>query len=341
MADEDHTDMVDNGRILEADYLETTITDVDLEIICSEYDGEIIFHQGWYATYKKLPEAFTDEVIKYYRDKTTLKGVKGQEIYYDKAKALLNSLYGMCAMNPVKRRQLFRQIGDYEEDDSKPDEQLLEEANRKAFMPYQVGVWCTAWARLELEKGIRMAHHPEKGIHFVYADTDSVKYIGDIDWSRYNAQCVKDCMESGALAVDPAGITHYMGVFETEDDPETGYCYYQFKTLGAKKYAFVKKPGGKTSVTIAGVNKAKGGRELDDHGGLSAFREGFLFVEAGGTQAVYNDSPEIHEISIEGHNLPITSNVAILPSTYRLGITGEYERIIKYWKSYLDNPYIV
>ena len=341
VADEEHTDMIDNGRILEADYLETTITDVDLEIICSEYTGEIIFHQGWYATYKKLPEAFTDEVIKFYRDKTTLKGVKGQEIYYDKAKALLNSLYGMCAMNPVKRRQLFRQIGDYEEDESKPDEQLLEEANRKAFMPYQVGVWCTAWARLELEKGIRMAHHPEKGVHFVYADTDSVKYIGDIDWSLYNAQCVKDCMESGALAVDPAGITHYMGVYETEDDPETGYCYYQFKTLGAKKYAFVKKPGGKTSVTIAGVNKAKGGRELDDHGGLSAFHEGFLFVEAGGTQAVYNDSPEIHEISIEGHNLPITSNVAILPSTYRLGITGEYERIIKYWKSYLDNPYIV
>ena len=341
VADEDHTDMVDNGRILEADYLETTITDVDLEIICSEYTGEIIVHQGWYATYKKLPEAFTDEVIKYYRDKTTLKGVKGQEIYYDKAKALLNSLYGMCAMNPVKRRQLFRQIGDYEEDDSKPDEQLLEEANRKAFMPYQVGVWCTAWARLELEKGIRMAHHPEKGIHFVYADTDSVKYIGDIDWSQYNAQCVKDCIESGALAVDPAGITHYMGVYETEDDPETGYCYYQFKTLGAKKYAFVKKPGGKTSVTIAGVNKAKGGRELDNHGGLSAFHEGFLFVEAGGTQAVYNDSPEINNISIEGHNLPITSNVAILPSTYRLGITGEYERIIKYWKSYLDNPYIV
>lgn len=244
-------------------------------------------------------------------------------------------------MNPVKRRQLFRQVGDYEEDPEKTDEQLLYAAQRKAFIGYQVGVWCTAWARMELERGIRMAHHPEKGVNFVYADTDSVKYIGDIDWSSYNADCMADCRRTGAFAVDPAGNTHYMGVYETEDDPDTGYCYYQFKTLGAKKYAFVKKPGGKTEVTIAGVNKKKGGDELDKHGGLRRFCEGFLFVEAGGTQAVYNDAPEIPGIEIDGHHLPITSNVAILPSTYRLGITGEYERIIKYWKSYLDNPYIV
>lgn len=341
VADTDHTDMIDNGRILEADYLETTITDVDLEIICSEYDGEIIFHQGWYASYKPLPQPFIDEVIKYYRDKTELKGVKGQEIYYDKAKALLNSLYGLTAMNPVKRRQLFRQVGDYEEDPDKTDEELLEAANKKAFMPYQVGVWCTSWARMELERGIRMAHHPEKGVYFVYADTDSVKYIGDIDWSSYNNDRISECQRTGALATDPQGITHYMGVYETEDDPETGYCYYQFKTLGAKKYAYVKKPGGKTFVTISGVNKKKGGAELDRHGGLVAFREGFIFRDAGGTQSVYNDDPEISEMEIDGHRLRITSNVAILPSTYRLGITGEYERIIKYWKSYLDNPYII
>lgn len=247
----------------------------------------------------------------------------------------------MCAMDPVKRRQLFRQVGDYEEDASIPDEQLLDRSNKRAFMGYQVGVWCTAWARMELERGIRLAHQPEKGCSFVYADTDSVKYIGTVDWSGYNRRCILECMESGSLAVDPAGVTHYMGVYETEDDPETGYCYYEFKTLGAKKYAYNKKPGGPTFVTIAGVNKRKGGAELDKHGGLSAFREGFLFVEAGGTQAVYNDESLLDPVEIDGHLVRITSNVAILPSTYRLGITGEYERIIKFWKSYLDNPYIV
>ena len=88
-----NTDPADNGRILEAEYLETTITDVDLEIIATEYTGEIKILQGWYASYKPLPRVFVEEVIKYYKNKTELKGVKGQEIYYDKAKALLNSLY--------------------------------------------------------------------------------------------------------------------------------------------------------------------------------------------------------------------------------------------------------
>ena len=266
----------------------------------------------------------------------------------------------MCAQDPVKHRQLFRQIGDFDEDLTIPDEQLLEKSNKRAILPYSIGCWVTAHARMALEEGIRLAHGD--GCHFIYADTDSVKYIGDIDWTAYNTARIKECQESGAMAVDPKGITHYMGVFETEDDPDTGYCYYQFKTLGAKKYAFVKKPveawketvkigdtdytytkigPGRTQCTIAGVNKKLGGKELDKHGGLSWFRDGSVFREAGGTKSVYNDAPEISEMQIDGHTLRITSNVAILPSEYTLGITGEYERIIDYWKSYLDNPYII
>ena len=119
-------DTEDNGRILEAEYLETTITDIDLRIIMEEYKGEIIFLQGWYASYKKLPQALINEVIKYYKDKTELKGVAGQEIFYDKAKALLNSLYGMMAQDPVKHNLIFKQVGDWEEDSSLTDENVME-----------------------------------------------------------------------------------------------------------------------------------------------------------------------------------------------------------------------
>ena len=243
-------------------------------------------------------------------------------------------------MDPVKHRQLFRQVGDFEEDHSETDEALLEKANKRSMLSYAVGCWCTAWARKELEEGIRLVHETP-GADFVYADTDSVKYIGSVDWTGYNNRCISECKVSGAFAVDPMGITHYMGVYDSEDDPEKGYCYYEFKTLGAKKYAFTKEKGGPTAVTIAGVDKKKGGPELDKHGGLSAFEDDFVFREAGGTQLVYNDDPPVSEMQIDGHVLRITSNVAILPSTYRLGITGEYERIVKYFKSYLDNPYIV
>ena len=350
-------DTEDNGRILEAEYLETTVTDIDLKIIMDEYEGEIIFLQAWYSSYKKLPQPLINEVIKYYKDKTELKGVKGQEMQYDKSKALLNSLYGMMAQSSVKAKQLYRHSGEFANEyslitdneqytDTEKEQlirmleiRLLGEYNRKAFLAYQWGVWVTSHARFCLEEGIKLAH--QEGCNFIYCDTDSVKYIGDIDWSDYNNARIVECRESGAYAVDPAGVTHYMGVFENEDNPETGYAYAEFKTLGAKKYAYKTTTNGETHCTIAGVNKAKGGKELDKHGGLQAFQEGFVFTEAGGTEAVYNDDPEIKELTIDGHQLQLTSNVAIMPSMYKLGITGDYERIIKYAKNYLANPYVI
>lgn len=336
---DDVVDTFDNGRILSAHRIETTVTDIDLKIIMEEYTGKISFLQGWYASYKKLPQSLIDEVIKYYRDKTELKGVKGQEIYYDKAKALLNSLYGMMAQDPVKHSLIFRQCGDWDEDD-KPDIELLGKSNERAFLAYQWGVWTTAHSRMALEEGIRLVHETN-GADFVYCDTDSVKYIGTVDWSGYNMARIAECQDSGSYATDPQGITHYMGVFETEDNPDTGVAYRYFKTLGAKKYAYVEKEGEGVHCTIAGVNKRKGGKELDKFGGLSAFEEGFIFRDAGGTQAVYNDTPSVSVVEIEGNILEITSNIAILPSEYTLGITGEYERIIKYSKKYLYNPYII
>ena len=332
-------DTEDNGRILEAEYLETTVTDIDLKIIMEEYTGQIIFLQGWYASYKKLPDALINEVVKYYKDKTELKGIKGQEIFYDKAKALLNSLYGMMAQDPVKHSLIFRQFGDWDEDDT-PDEELLGKSNKRAFLAYQWGVWVTAHSRDALERGIRLVQETE-GADFIYCDTDSVKYTGTVDWSGYNRDRVLECMESGSMATDSSGVTHYMGVYETEDNPETGVAYKYFKTLGAKKYAYVEKEGEGVHCTIAGVNKKKGGSELDEYGGLQAFDEGFVFKKAGGTQAVYNDNPQINQVVIDDHVLQITANVAILQSEYTLGITGEYERIIKYSKKYLYNPYII
>ena len=353
----------DNGRILSADSLETTITDIDLRIISQEYAiDKIKFLDGWYSSYKKLPQPLIDEVIKYYKDKTELKGVKGQEVYYDKAKALLNALYGMLAQDPCKAKIIFSQKGDWEDEIAnhfheklenreqltaedlewieQRKEEILQKSNSKAFLAYQWGVWVTAWSRLMLEEGIKLVHDTEDA-DFVYCDTDSVKYTGTVDWSSYNRDRVSECLESGSYATDPSGVTHYMGVFENEDRKDTGVAYRYFKTLGAKKYAYVEEEGGSVHCTIAGVNKAKGGKELDEHGGLSAFEEGFVFRKAGGTMAVFNDDPEIHEVEIDGHVLQITANVAILPSEYTLGVTGEYERILKFAKNYLDNPFVI
>ena len=125
-----------------------------------------------------------------------------------------------------------------------------------------------------------------------------------------------------------AKLIHYMGVFEPEDD------YSEFCTLGAKKY--VGRVHGKLECTIAGVNKKLGADELEKAGGITAFKEGFIFTSAGGLEAIYNDAPEIQEYTVDGHDLQITSNVTLRPSTYTLGVTGEYEKLLKLSREELD-----
>ena len=84
----------DNGRILSADYLETTLTDIDFKIMLSMYkfsdSKPIVVYK---ARYGKLPKMITDVVIEYYRRKTELKDVEGMEVYYHKAKNKLNACY--------------------------------------------------------------------------------------------------------------------------------------------------------------------------------------------------------------------------------------------------------
>ena len=161
------------------------------------------------------------------------------------------------------------------------------------------------------------------GDQFVYCDTDSVKYLGSIDFDSFNAKKRRRSEENGAIATDPAGVKHYLGVMEHDAD------YSEFATMGAKKYAY-RYPDGKLGITIAGVNKSKGAEELEAAGGLSAFKEGFVFKTAGGTESIYNDVPAIDHIIREGRKIPITSNLYIKDSEYTLGITGEYYRILQH-----------
>lgn len=314
----------DNGRILKAEYLETTITDIDLRIIVEQYSfDDLCAFDVAYARYGKLPRPLIEETISYYIAKTELKNVAGQEIYYMKSKNKLNSIYGMMAQKPVKQDIIYTG-GEWKEAEE-PEAELLEKANAKAWLCFQWGVWVTCHARWHLQEGIKLA-----GDNFVYCDTDSVKYLGEIDWTDYNNARIKASKESGAYATDPDGVTHYMGVYEAD-----GF-YAEFKTLGAKKYAFTLEKGGDTFVTIAGVTKKKGGKELDKYGGLKAFAPGFIFTEAGGTESIYNDFPEITETVREGHIIKITPNIVIKDSTYTLGITAEYESLLENSRLPLD-----
>lgn len=316
----------DNGRIITADYLETTITDIDFKIIIDEYEwDDIEFINVAHASYGKLPRPLINTTIRYFKYKTELKNIEGQEILYFKSKNKLNSIYGMMAQRPVIESLQFRLPTEEElmagEENVKNFRKAvdfnpifaLEKHNKRAFLCYQWGVWITAWARYHLEEAIRLA-----GDNFVYCDTDSVKYHGDVDFSTINEEAYKESMASGSQATDKSGITYYMGVFEDEGR------YDEFKTLGAKKYCYVKDK--KLYITVAGVGKTKGADEL---GTIENFKEGFTWYRGGGTESLYNDDPEVKQIEVDGHTINITSNVVIRPSTYTLGITAEYQRLLE------------
>lgn len=328
----------DNGRILSAPLVITTVTDIDFAIISEQYAGDYYVLDGYSARYGFLPTPYVDCVRMYYDSKTRLKGDPEQIPFYEKSKNKLNSCYGCAAQDPVKLSNYYIN-GEWFPGDS-PDlpEELRQDPKevykdycRKSWSMYAWGVWCTAWARLRLYEGVKMAalQRPDldaecEGKHsdFVYCDTDSVKYIGDIDWTEYNAERKKASIENRAFATDAKGRQHYMGVYEADGE------YARFLTLGSKKYV-TEDPDGTMHVTISGVGKRKAPAEIAKAGGMEAMiyndRQGlFTFREAGGTELKYNDEKYYTTLDIDGHKLDITRNVAICDSTYTLGMTEEY-----------------
>lgn len=188
-------------------------------------------------------------------------------------------------------------------------------------------MWVTAHARADLQKGIDNC-----GLNFIYCDTDSCKYLGDINWDELNKQIIHEAKKAKATATDAKGVSHYIGTWEDDG------AFYEFKTMGAKKYAYRVAGGkndGKLKITIAGVNKRIGAIELERAGGIKAMQAGFKFVYAGGLEARYQDFPNIHEwITEDGVPIQITRNVSLVPNTKTLGLTAEYKELLECYKSY-------
>lgn len=312
--------VVDNGRILSANKAVYVFNDIDWKIVKSEYVGEVEISQVYIAKYGYLPQAFRDLVIDLFHKKTSLKNVDGQELNYMRSKELINSLYGMCAQNPVKPDVIYMDEPDqaFTLEDIVDIGEKLEKYNKKAFLLYAWGCWVTAWARLKLKEMINIV-----GDNFVYCDTDSVKFLVRDDYKRivarieeYNQGLKELSISNKGYADDKKGITHYLGVYEYEE------TYKQFKTLGAKKYAYTRQDG-TFKITIAGVPKKAGAREM---GTIENFNVGFVFRNSGKLESVYNDSDygTYYTDDSSEHRIEIRSNVVLRESTYEIGLSLEY-----------------
>lgn len=313
----------DNGRILSCHYLEICITDIDLLIIEKQYSFDMEIIEMYKSIYGYLPEPLQTINKKYYEAKTALKCVQGQELYYMKSKNLLNAIYGMSVQSQTPERILFSK-GAYIPDMSRSEEAIYKAATKAPYTLYQFGVWTTCHARNDLQHGIDIC-----GDNLVYVDTDSCKYLGDCDFSAYNARARAVAKEHGAFANDKNGQAHYMGVYEDDG------LYTRFVTLGAKKYAYEDEKG-RLHITVSGVPKTTGAQELLRKGGLEAFTPGFVFTESGKLESVYNDG-EMLGIEVDGRVIDITRNVVLRPTTYALDITADYGELLSMTAKSLNN----
>lgn len=319
-----------NGRILHADCLTISMTNIDFDIVKEQYVyDEIAVEEFHYSRKGLLPKELRDTIMYYFEKKSKLKGDEEHYYEYMKSKNKLNSIYGMTVTN-ILNTEIEYHDGEYTE--KKMSEEEMQEAldkyykNHRSFLNYSWGVFVTAYARRELEDGLNIA-----GLDTIYCDTDSVKYIGDHDmeFEEYNRRLNKECEEKGIRNyVEVNGKIYYMGIF----DKENGYD--EFITLGAKKYAYSQ--NGKLGITVSGLSKKKGAEELERKGGLRRFQKNEVFYNSGRTIAQYN-AAEVHDITVNGCTFSTASNLAIVDTTYTLGITDTMLDIIERLQG--DNDY--
>lgn len=313
----------DNGRVLRASRARLIMTEADFRLIISQYKIKTMtIHSVEYSQKDYLPIELRRVLSKYFKDKTMLKGIKEEEYAYGKSKNLLNAIFGMCVQDPIHFKVKVNENGEWETSKARTDADIEPELDSfykslNSFLPYQWGVWITSECRVRLQEAIDIV-----GDKMVYCDTDSVKFIYDqklcdkID--KINDRIIKlaEASDVSCIEYTKAGKKQILGLWDNEG------IYEKFKTYGAKKYAVVK--NGKFEVTVSGLNKDKGAEEIGD---IKYFITGLTIENSGRTRSVYDDNIEAHYIEVNGKQYKIYSNVAILKTTYTLGVSKEYEII--------------
>lgn len=316
----------DNGRLLYADRIRTVITDIDLEIINEVYDYDDISYIHVYSSeYGMLPKEFRAYIMECFQTKTDLED--GDPYVYAKYKNVINALFGMMLTDICQISHKYEDGKWVQQDDGV--ETLLDRYynSEKSFLAYQWGLWVTAHARKRL-------HEPTKVNlgYLVYSDTDSWKcrqgYNKEI-FEEINRRVIE---EAETFDVKPYSIKNgkrvYLGVWSYEG------CYEEFKTMGAKKYAY--RQNGELHVTVAGLNKKKGAEYLEKVGGLEAFKDGLVFPPeySGRTYSVYDDTKNVAYATVNGHKFLTSSGLAIHETTYELGKSIEYSKMLNLIKTY-------
>ena len=250
--------LINNGRVFNAEYLTTYITDVDYWVIknCYEWEQVEFFDLTCYpANY--LPKPIIESVLELYKNKTVLKRVKGKEVEYLLSKGMLNSVYGMTETDIIRDNILYD--NEWKTESVNNVDEIEKYNNKKSrFMFYPWGIWITAYARRNLWTGIFAM-----GDDYIYTDTDSIKFKNFEKHKSYIEQYNKMTEQKLIKALQyhridtnllypktQEGKTKLIGVWDYEGH------YSRFKTLGAKRYLY--EENNELALTVAGLSKKNG-----------------------------------------------------------------------------------
>lgn len=309
---------VNNGRLVSADELTTTITEQDYMIIDKLYEWKDMRISNFrYYGKGYLPKEFIESILDYYEAKTKLKDVEGREVEYMKGKANLNSLYGMIVTDIVRDDITYN---GFDWTTKKPNlDEAIEKYNKAygRFLYYPWGVWVTAYARKNLFTGIC-----ECEMDYVYSDTDSIKMLNmekHTDYiTRYNeviTNMIENTMRYYSIPIERTrpktiyGKEKPIGVWDYEGH------YDLFKTLGAKRYLW-KRDDGKYEMTVAGLSK-KDGLE-------------YLINESTSDEELFNNFNDGMHIPASSTGKNIHTYIDFPTSGYvedYLGVTSYYEEL--------------
>lgn len=338
--DEGESFTTNNGRIVSASRITTTVTELDWETIYKFYDwDEVQIFNMRIADRDYLPKELILAILYLYANKTSLKGVIEKVIEYMVSKNMINASFGMMVTAIIREEFEFDETWHK----SPPDIASQLDAYNSGynrFLYYGWGIWVTAHARHSLFRAIY-----EFDEDYVYSDTDSIKGLNFEDhqdfFNEYNQevrlQLLNMCNHYGIpfSMCQPKtikGEKKLLGVWEMERP------YKRFKTCGAKRYMY-EYDDGELSLTVSGLNKHVAIPYLKEKYKTNArifeeFGEG-LFVPAGktGKQTVtyieQQQEGEVQDYLGNSGHFHELSSIYMEPQSYYMSILSEYKDFLE------------
>ena len=307
--------IVDNGRILQSEYVEIYLTELDLLVISEMYKWEkAICVEVEVSVKAYLPRWFTDYVFECFKDKTQSKG--GDPVEYSIRKAKVNSLYGLTVQKNIRDnwvQDFVTMEYSIAECDAETEYNKFVN-NQNSVLVYQIGVWVTSIAFYNLFQLGKCCDT------WIYSDTDSCYGINwDMDKIKaYNDSCKEKLRNNGYDCVLFKGREYWLGVAESEGDKDR---YSEFKVMGAKRYCGRCVADGELHITVAGVPKKTGAKCL--HNDINNFTMGLIF-DGKTTGKLLHTYHYVDDIYIDENGNETGDSIDLSPCDYLLDAVTFY-----------------